>query len=105
MNGDGGQLFPRGRVQRALPDDLPSIVQLRRQAGLPLLQATIMFLNGTRRMCYANAGSNIILSPISINKFLGELPSTVGGLVKMLRFLALTPPGQVSKHIYMSKQS
>ena len=56
-------------------------------------------------MCYANAGSNIILSPISINKFLGELPSTVGGLVKMLRFLALTPPGQVSKHIYMSKQS
>ena len=95
MNGAGDQPSSRGGVRRGLPDDLHSIVQLREQAGLPLLQATIMFLNGTRRMCYANAGSNTILSPISINKFLGQLPSTVTGLVKMLRFLALTPPGQV----------
>ena len=99
MNGNGGDRFPGGDVRRFLPDDLPSIVHLRQQAGMPLLQATVMFLNGQRTMCYANAGSNLILSPISINKFLGHLPSTVGGLVKMLRFLALTPPSQVSKQI------
>ena len=56
-----------------------------------------MFLNGTRTMCYANGGTNTILAAISINEFLGQLPPTVSGLVKRLRLLSLTPPGQVRK--------
>ena len=79
-----------------LPDNLPSVVQLRQLHSLPPLQSTIMFLNGTRTMCYANGGTNTILAPVSINEFLGQLPSTVTGLVKRLRLLSLTPPGQVN---------
>ena len=48
-------------------------------------------------MCYANGGTNTILASININEFLGQLPPTVTGLVKRLRLLSLTPPGQVSK--------
>ena len=84
---------PPGR-SLTLPDNLPSVVQLRQLHGLPPLQSAIMFLNGSRTMCYANGGTNAILAPISINEFLGQLPPTEIGLVKRLRLLSLTPPGQ-----------
>ena len=87
---------PPGR-SLTLPDNLPSVVQLRQLHSLPPRQSAIMFLNGTRTMCYANGGTNTILAPISINEFLGRLPPTVSGLVKRLRLLSLTPPGQVRK--------
>ena len=87
---------PPGR-SLTLPDNLPSVVQLRQLHSLPPRQSAIMFLNGTRTLCYANGGTNTILAAICINEFLGRLPPTVSGLVKRLRLLSLTPPGQVSK--------
>ena len=68
----------------------------RRQAGLPPLQQVLRLLNSSHTVCYANSGTNALLSSPDVSQFLATLPPSKG-LLGVLRGLACAQPNQVIK--------
>ena len=72
--------------------------QAREKAGRPRRQQLIPFQNPSRTMCYANAGTNFLMSPPEISEFLARLPLG-NGLIKVIGALARAPPSDAPRLI------
>ena len=89
------KLPPSGGIS-AQPPVLLDVKEERRQAGLPLNQQAIRLLNSSRTVCYANSGTNALLSSPDVNRILAELPPSQG-LLGVIRGLVYAQPNQVIK--------
>ena len=84
---------------KGIAANLPILLDLeeeRRQAGLPPVQQVLRLLNSSHTVCYANGGTNALLSSPDVNQFLAALPPSQG-LLGVIRGLACAQPNQVIK--------
>ena len=75
--------------------DPGELERARKQSGLPPKQALLQLENSSKTACYANSGTNLLMSSPRISQFLAELPSRPG-LLEVVRELACKQPHKVS---------
>ena len=92
----GAKKVPPSEGISAQAPVLLDVEEERRQAGLPLIQQAIRLLNSSHTVCYANSGTNALLSSPDVNRILAALPPSQG-LLGVIRGLVYAQPNQVIK--------
>ena len=91
---DGGGPSPKQPISTSRAEEQ----QQQLVAVLPTDRPLLKFMNAKRYLCYANSGTNTLLTP-AVCSFLARQPRTGHQLISMMHGFATSMPHQVGNNI------
>ena len=91
---DGGGPSPKQTISTGRAEEQ----QQQLVAVLPTDRPLLKFMNAKRYLCYANSGTNTLLTP-AVCSFLARQPRTGHQLISMMHGFATSMPHQVGNNI------
>ena len=91
---DGGGPSPKQPISTGRAEEQ----QQQLVAVLPTDRPLLKFMNAKRYLCYANSGTNTLLTP-AVCSFLARQPRTGHQLISMMHGFATSMPHQVGNNI------
>ena len=92
---DGGGPSPKQPISTGRAEEQQ---QQQLVAVLPTDRPLLKFMNAKRYLCYANSGTNTLLTP-AVCSFLARQPRTGHQLISMMHGFATSMPHQVGNNI------